>query len=476
MMHSKTIHSVGIDIGTTTTQVIFSRLTLVNRAPASQVAHYEFVERELIYESPVAFTPIDTGGIIDPEQVRAFILEQFERAGLALDDIETGAIIITGETSKAHNAREAVLQLAEQLGDFVVATAGPHLESVIAGRGSGAAEVASREHSRVMNIDIGGGTSNYVVFNGDRVRDTACLNVGGRLIETDPGGVVTRIHPPARKLIQSLFGADLKPDQLSTDHLQRVAHCMADMLVSCMRGQPSELACHLLMTPALAPTAVDRVYLSGGVGACYYQLQSDPMADYPYGDIGVLLARALLQHQGLSAMPVLPPRQTLRATVIGAGSYSVSLSGSTIWLSTDALPIKNVPVLHPYIDWQQEDPAIEAAVSEAALHMDIDLDRDQYAIALDSSMPSRYRAVQQAATSLAKIYRDHDNPEREALVVVHQDLGKVLGMEMQPLLPSRSLAVIDEVRTRDGDYIDIGQAYFGGAIVPLTVKSLAFPS
>ena len=475
-MKSKVIHSVGIDIGTTTTQVIFSRLTLVNRAPASQVARYEFVERELIYESPVAFTPINTAGFIDPEQLHEFILEQFGRAGLALDDIETGAIIITGETSKAHNARESVLALAEQLGDFVVATAGPHLESVIAGRGSGAAEIARREHSRVMNIDIGGGTSNYVVFNGDRVCDTACLNVGGRLIETDSGGGATRIHPPARRLIRALFGEDLEADQLSADHLRRVATCMADLLVSCMRGEPTALACHLLMTPALAATSVEHVFISGGVGACYYRLQDEPMADYPYGDIGVLLARALLQHQELSAMPVSPPRQTLRATVIGAGSYSVSLSGSTIWLSTEALPIKNVPVLHPHIDWESEEPAIGAAVSEAALHMDIDPDRDQYAIALDASMPRRYRAVQQAAKALAEFYRDHDDGGREALVVVHQDLGKVLGMEMQPLLPSRSLAVIDEVHTRDGDYIDIGQAYFGGAIVPLTVKSLAFPS
>ena len=33
-----------------------------------------------------------------------------------------------------------------------------------------------------------------------------------------------------------------------------------------------------------------------------------------------------------------------------------------------------------------------------------------------------------------------------------------------------------EVYTREGDYIDIGQAYFGGSTVPLTVKSLAFPA
>ncbi|MDR2614380.1 MAG: ethanolamine ammonia-lyase reactivating factor EutA, partial [Candidatus Accumulibacter sp.] len=33
-----------------------------------------------------------------------------------------------------------------------------------------------------------------------------------------------------------------------------------------------------------------------------------------------------------------------------------------------------------------------------------------------------------------------------------------------------------EVFTREGDYIDIGQPFLGGEIVPLTIKSLAFPS
>ena len=475
-MNRKTLNSVGIDIGTTTTQVIFSRLTLVNRASANQVARYEFVERELLYESPVSFTPIDADDYVHPDQLRAFILEQYAAAGLSLSDVETGAIIITGETSKAHNAREAVLALAEQLGDFVVASAGPHLESVIAGRGSGAAELALREHSRVMNIDIGGGTSNFVVFEGGRVRDTACLNVGGRLIETDPAGRVTRIHEPARRVILALFGQDLAAAQLDADHLRRITACMADLLVQCLKGEPGELACHLLMTPALQALAVDKVLLSGGVGACYYRLQQEVMADATYGDIGVLLARALLQHPGLSKLRVCRPRQTLRATVIGAGAYSVSLSGSTIWLSTDALPIRNIPVVHPLIDWQRDPPDIAAPVDEAAMRMDLDTARDQFAIALDDAMPASYRAVQQAAQDLARFYRRQGDPARAALIVLHQDLGKVLGMELQPLLPARPLAVIDEVVTQDGDYIDIGRAYFGGAIVPLTIKSLAFPT
>ena len=135
-----------------------------------------------------------------------------------------------------------------------------------------------------------------------------------------------------------------------------------------------------------------------------------------------------------------------------------------------------MPVVHPRIDWSDREPDVAGAVAQAALRMDLDTGSDRFAVALDDTMPSRYWAVQRAASELARFYRQHGGPEQEALVVVHKDLGKVLGMELQPLLPTRPLAVIDEVVTRDGDYIDIGQAYFGGAIVPLTVKSLAFPA
>ena len=110
------------------------------------------------------------------------------------------------------------------------------------------------------------------------------------------------------------------------------------------------------------------------------------------------------------------------------------------------------------------------------MRMDLDTIEDSYAIALDAGMPAKYHAVQQAAEGLAQFYRQHVASEREALIVVHKDLGKALGMELQPLIQPRGLVVIDEVETRDGDYIDIGQAYFGGEIVPLTVKSLAFPA
>jgi ethanolamine utilization protein EutA len=476
-MERTIIHSVGIDIGTTTTQVIFSILTVVNRAPASQVPMYEFIDRETIYQSPVEFTAIDRDGMIDVVTLRRFIEQQIKLAGFAEKGVDTGAIIITGETAKAHNARAAIMDLSQELGDFVVATAGPHLESIIAGRGSGAQEYSEKNHAKVINIDIGGGTSNYVVFDNGRVVDTACLNIGGRLIELNDQGDVNYIHKPAITVINDLFGTALNPRQISPDYLLRIVARMADLIVELISGKLTRLAAHLLQTPELKNLSdISAVFISGGVGECYYLQQQQEQIATEFGDIGPLLARALLRHPDLAQFCVKKPNQTVRATVIGAGAYSLTLSGSTIWLNAKDLPLKNIPVVHPSVDWQQDAPAICREIKLAAERMDLALAHDHYAISFDETMPLTYKAVQHLARELTSFYDNHGNHHVTFLVIMHNDIGKALGMELQPLLTPNALSVIDEVATHEGDYIDIGKSYFGGEIVPLTVKSLAFPS
>lgn len=474
-MNVKEIRSVGIDIGTTTTQVIFSALELVNRAAPSQVPRYEFSRRDITYESPVVFTPIDHAGHIDQPRLADFIKAQYREAGLDTTTVESGAIIITGETSKARNARVTVMDLAESLGDFVVATAGPHLESIIAGQGSGAGEYSRAHSARVMNIDIGGGTSNYVVFDCGRVVDTACLNVGGHLIETDDRGRVGFIHEPAAKVVAEL-GLGQAADNLARRDLETVAARMAALVVEIIEGTPSALAHRLLMTDCLRRGHhLDALFVSGGVGECLYHPADDVFA---YGDIGPLLAAALRAHPGFSAMPLREPKQTLRATVIGAGAYTLSLSGSTIWLNYAHLPLRNLPVVVPALGEADGSDAsqLAAAWSLAAQRQDLDPSRELCALSLPTELPVSYRSVLACAAALREFAARHANPQLPLIVVARQDFGKALGMELQPTLVGRELAVIDEVEVREGDYVDIGNSYFGGEIVPLTVKSLAFPA
>ncbi len=476
-MSVRVIRSVGIDIGTTTTQVIFSRLELVNRAPVSQVPHYEFASRDITYVSPVVFTPLEDDGRVRQDDLAKFIASQYAEAGLTVEEVESGAVIITGETSKAKNARSTIMDLARQLGDFVVATAGPHLESIIAGRGSGAGDYSKENACRVLNIDIGGGTSNYVVFEAGRVVDTACLNVGGHLIETFGDGRVKTLREPALRVRDACFGKQASPERTGRRDIDALIEKMADMVVEVMLGSPSELARSLLMTDCLRPgQRFDQVFISGGVGECYYSPESlrDPFA---YGDTGPLLAEALRRRQELAKLATKKPRQTVRATVIGAGAHTLSLSGSTIWLNAQRLPIRNIPVLQPGVEWRQSTPeGLAEAWFLAARQMDLDPAADLYALALPDDLPVAYKEVVAASDALRQFNERHPQQGRPLIVIASQDLGKALGMELQPQLAGRELAVIDEVKTRDGDYVDIGKPFFGGQIVPLTVKSLAFPS
>ncbi|ENU7541797.1 ethanolamine ammonia-lyase reactivating factor EutA [Salmonella enterica] len=406
-MNTRQLLSVGIDIGTTTTQVIFSRLELVNRAAVSQVPRYEFIKRDISWQSPVFFTPVDKQGGLKEAELKALILAQYQAAGIAPESVDSGAIIITGESAKTRNARPAVMTLSQSLGDFVVASAGPHLESVIAGHGAGAQSLSEQRMCRVLNIDIGGGTSNYALFDAGKVSGTACLNVGGRLLETDAQGRVVYAHQPGQMIIDEVFGSGTDARALAAAQLGQVARRMADLIVEVITGALSPLAQSLMQTGLLPADITPEV---------------------------------------------------------------ITLSGSTIWLEDVQLPLRNLPVAIP-----QDDADLVNAWRQALLQLDLDPQTDAYVLALPATLPVRYAALLTVINALTAFVARYPNPH-PLLVVAEQDFGKALGMLLRPQLPQLPLAVIDEVVVRAGDYIDIGTPLFGGSVVPVTVKSLAFPS
>ena len=260
-MNTRQLLSVGIDIGTTTTQVIFSRLELVNRAAVSQVPRYEFIKRDISWQSPVFFTPVDKQGELKEAELEALILAQYRAAGIAPQAVDSGAIIITGESAKTRNARPAVMALSQSLGDFV-ASAGPHLESVIAGHGAGAQTLSRQRMCRVLNIDIGGGTSNYALFDAGNLSATACLNVGGRLLETDAQGRVVHAHSPGQRIVDAVFGPGTDALSLTAGQLAQVARRMAGLIVEVIDGRLSPLA-QGLMHPSREVNKTYRVGVPG---------------------------------------------------------------------------------------------------------------------------------------------------------------------------------------------------------------------
>src|SRR5688572_2888194 len=191
--------SVGIDIGSAGTQVIFSRLHM-RRMGEDLSSRYFVVKRETLYQSPVALTPYASETRIDEEALGRIIDEAYAGAATHPDDIDTGSVILTGEALRRENAQAIGELLAEMGGEFVCATAGHHMEAMLAAYGSGAAKVSHDRGLRVLNIDIGGGTTKLAVIEHGEVLETAAFHIGGRLLVVDGQGVFRRLAPRGREL------------------------------------------------------------------------------------------------------------------------------------------------------------------------------------------------------------------------------------------------------------------------------------
>lgn len=474
--------SVGIDIGTTTTQLVLSRLTVRNSAPASVIPHMEISEREVLYRSNIYFTPIDDHLLIDADAIAKIIEGEYKAAGMNPWDVETGAVIITGETAKKENAANILEAVSEYAGDFVVATAGVNLESILAGRGSGAAAYSEERHKVYVNIDIGGGTANIGVFDGGRVIDAGCLNVGGHLVEIEKGGdTVTYIADPAQKIINDL-GIDLQIGQKATQkQLISIAEKMADLCVEAIvKRHPSTLLSELLMTPPLKDGyQVYQVVVSGGV-ADYVYSDFEPVAISQmtqYGDIGPVLGWAIRKKFAAAGVTLAKPLETIRATVIGAGIHSMNISGSTIHVNEETLPLKNVQVLSPFPkDQMPTDAAVIAEMVQDTVDRIHSEDPDKIlGIAVDSPAEVTYACIRELAEGLYQGMRNYLRYRNILIVIMGADCGKALGQSLDIVSNHQvELVCVDQISVDEGDYIDIGSPIMGGRVVPVVVKTLVF--
>ena len=204
---SEQLLSVGLDVGTTSTQLVVSELRVENKASGFAVPEMEITNRRIRYRSPVYFTPLLEGKLVDGAEIRRIVEEEYQKAGISREMVDTGAIIITGETSRRENARTVLSALAEYAGDFVVATAGPDLESILAAKGAGAVAYSERTGKTVLHMDIGGGTSNLSLIRDGRITQTGCLNVGGRLVKFSKTGAVTYLSPVLSGLTSLQLGS-----------------------------------------------------------------------------------------------------------------------------------------------------------------------------------------------------------------------------------------------------------------------------
>ena len=477
MAETRSLLSVGLDVGTTTTQIIFSRLSLADVARPGQIPRMAITGREILYQSPIIFTPLSGSDTVDADRLNEIIRKEYAAAHIEPALVETGAVIITGETAKKKNADEILRALSGLAGEFVVSVAGPHVESLISGRGSGAAQYSQSHYTTVTNIDIGGGSANSVTFRSGNFLAAAAMNFGGRILEIEHNtGKIRNIAEPAKTILADC-GLHFNPGDTPTlAELRRFTARMADMTLELIEGTASALAQKLYLTP---PTPVSGkgslLMFSGGIGYYFYNpLTISSVSDLTlHDDVGPLLAESLRLHTSLQAYEICPPAETLRATVLGASTQTVTLSGSTIWAEKEILPLRNVPVIRPVLDKQLNSENVVQSLSDALQRWDVDVSMDHFAVALDLDRPLDYSNLLHLATGLSQ-FSQLLPAGKPLIVIIARDYAQALGQTVKGLIPSRSLLVIDQVGLMEGDYIDVGTPLMDGRVVPVSVKTLVF--
>ncbi|MEH7885389.1 ethanolamine ammonia-lyase reactivating factor EutA [Bacillus sp. JJ1609] len=468
------IKSAGIDIGTSTTKVVISRFSLMNMAGGTHMPRIEIIEKEVLYRSEIHRTPLLDPATIDIKAVEQLVKDEYSRAGIKPQEIKTGAVIITGETATKSNAQEMVHTLSDHAGEFLVATAGPDLEGIIAAKGSGAYEYSKRSGKVIANIDIGGGTANAAVYKSGRLCGTCTLHIGGRLIEF-VNDEIKSISPPVKKLLLQQGKKLSVGDSRNTDEIKALTNFMADTIAKMLdKTIPADSPLLLGHSPNWEEK-IDAIMFSGGVGECIYLYEPVLSSGVVYNDIGETLAQSLKESDSLAKWPWIEPEETVRATVLGAGTQTTEISGATISVEAGALPQRNLPVYQ--IDFGQElENGLGRFPDEIVKALEIyDPYREghNFAIYLTGMPYLGFKAVQQLAAAILAGVEQKPDPQQPIVIVLESDHAKVLGQTLILQDSQKTIVCIDQIKVEHGDYIDIG-TLLQTNVVPVVVKTLTF--
>lgn len=474
-MNETKIISVGIDIGTSTTQIIFSRLTFENTAGFFRIPHVSIVNKEVTYKSEIYRTPLKSAVWIDGDAVRGIVEREYQRAGFRPQDVGSGAVIITGESARKENSAVILEKLSTFAGEFVVATAGPDLEAVIAGKGCGARRYSEEHSCRIVNLDIGGGTTNAALFDCGKTMAKGCLDIGGRQVTVSPDGEITYISKSAGE-IAAAKEMNLAVGQRGKEReLCCLTDAMAEILEEFLGLRPSGRLLSRIVTRGSSGFHYDKpiqaISFSGGVADFIYHPEKER---FPYGDIGVLLGESIRNSRLLQAFQVYEPEETIRATVIGAGNYTTTVSGSTITYSKDLFPMKNIPVLKLSLQEQElcrtgDDQVLREKIGWFLSQSD----SRQLILAMEGEQNPSYASIKRWAKAIYGAMDAALAGELPLLLVISHDMAKALGQAIKQIAGGkREIIAIDSVVVEDGDYVDLGRPVMNGMAVPVIVKTL----
>jgi ethanolamine utilization protein EutA len=465
--------SVGVDIGSSTSHLVFSRIVLERLD-----SRYVVTERESFYQSDILLTPYSAEETIDADALGDFINRQYKDAKIDPDEIDTGALILTGVAVRRRNARRIGELFAAQAGKMVAVSAGDSLETVMAAYGSGAAARSVRNAAAVMNVDIGGGTSKIAVCADGKVIDVTAADIGARLVVTDGDNKIVRLEEAGRR-----FGAELglKLDLgvvLGESEAHALAARMAERLFEAMKGgSPRAGGAGLLRLDPLAwrGTLFD-VSFSGGVSEYIYGGEAKA-----FGDIGPQLAAEVKMRLAEWGPPLARPEARIRATVIGASQYTMQVSGSTIFVSPlETLPLRNVPVIAPNLplgDETVDSAAIASAIKGALKRLDLADGSSPVAVFVPWRGSATFRRLDDFCKGVAEGLETIVAGGHPIVLAGDGDVGGLIGIHYcEEMKVKNPIVSIDGLELKEFDYIDIGAILDTSGAVPVVIKSLIFPT
>ncbi|MGH7843628.1 MAG: ethanolamine ammonia-lyase reactivating factor EutA [Candidatus Binatia bacterium] len=465
--------SVGVDIGSSTSHLVFSRLEL-----RQEGMRYVVVKREILNESEILLTPYIDEATIDVETLERFINKQYERAGLSRNDVDTGALILTGVAVRRRNARAIGELFAEEAGRFVAVSAGDSLESTMAAHGSGAVLHSKRTGGVCMNVDIGGGTSKIAICSAGRVREVTAIDVGARLVVVDGNGTVTRLEEAGR-YFGAAAGLELAVGKrIDRSKLPVMASVMADRLFEVVTLSPVSAENRgLLRIPSLShKDKIDAITFSGGVSEFIYDQNPGD-----FGDLGSLLAAEVKKRVQQLSIPVLEPTARIRATVIGASQYTIQVSGSTIFIDPlEAVPVRNVPVVVPEFPFAKDalhTTEVRDAVVRSLAKLDLTDGKRPVALGFQWEGSATFARLQAFCSGIKDGLEKILGRGHPLMLVNDGDIGGIIGLHFKEEMKMETPVIsIDGVSLSEFDYIDIGALIPSSGAVPVVVKSLIFPS
>ncbi|MEA2988275.1 MAG: ethanolamine utilization protein EutA [Alphaproteobacteria bacterium] len=468
------LRTVGIDIGSSTSHLLFARVTLKRQAEGLS-SRFIVVDRQVIWRSPIMLTPFLPDGTIDAKALQHFVQHAYHDAGLRRGDIDSGAVILTGEAIKRKNARAIDEIFAEESGKFVCATAGHKLESILAAHGSGATALSRRRGACALHVDVGGGTTKLALIDKGEIVSVAAFAVGGRLVAQDAESAWTRVDHSAQ-LVASELGIAPTPDRLADETVRKaIATRLATLAIDQIAGVPlDDLGRKLELTESLARTTKpDFISFSGGVAEYIFARETAG-----HGDIAKLLADEIVaQFKARISIPIIEPGERIRATVIGASQFTVQVSGKTIYLpDANVLPVHNIPVVHLGLDLSGDidTDTIVAAFARSAGLLDLEPSA-RIALAFTFAGVPEYPRLAAMAGAIMRFAAPTGRRDEMLVLMIDGDVGRGLGRILdKELRLDGKLVSIDGVQLRELDFVDIGGVLDPPGVVPVVIKSLLF--